>query len=135
MKPSFDSSRDKLIEAATSAMGRAWCPYSKFAVGAAILMSDGEIITGCNVENSSFGLTNCAERTAVFTAVSRGYGRGDFIGIVVRAGGDRASSPCGACRQVLSEFFDPEAPVLAVCDKDHHMTWTVKELLPDGFRL
>lgn len=135
MKIGFDSFRDKLIEAATKAMGLAWCPYSDFAVGAAVLMSDGEIVTGCNVENSSFGLTNCAERTAVFTAVSRGYRVGDFVGIVVRAGGDRASSPCGACRQVLAEFFDPEAPVLAVCDGDHSMIWTVKELLPDGFRL
>ena len=104
MKASFDSSREKLIEAATSAMGMAWCPYSKFAVGAAILMSDGEIITGCNVENSSFGLTNCAERTAVFTAISRGYGRGDFIGIVVRAGETGLAPPVGPVARFCPSF-------------------------------
>lgn len=135
MNEKFEASRERLIEAATVAMGRAWCPYSKFPVGAAILMSDGEIVIGCNVENSSFGLTNCAERSAIFSALSKGYGIGDFVGIVVRADGKRASSPCGACRQVISEFFDGDAPVMSVCDKGHFTVWTAKELLPDGFRL
>lgn len=127
--------REELIKAASAAMENAWCPYSRFSVGAAILMSDGEIVTGCNVENSSFGLTNCAERTAVFSAITKGYGSGDFLSIVVRTQGAEPSSPCGACRQVLSEFFSGDAVVVAVGDGGKSMTWTVKELLPDGFRL
>lgn len=127
--------REELIKAASAAMKNSWSPYSRFSVGAAILMSDGEIVTGCNVENSSFGLTNCAERTAVFSAITKGYGTGDFLSILIRTQGDEPSSPCGACRQVLSEFFSGDVVVVAVGDGGKSMTWTVKELLPDGFRL
>ncbi len=124
---------EKLLESASEVAKRAWCPYSHFPVGAAILMRDGRVVVGCNVENASYGLSNCAERTAVFSAVALGYGRGDFIALAIYTPGKTANSPCGACRQVLAEFFDSRSPVWSCCDGDDRMEWTVKGLLPDGF--
>ena len=95
----------KLSEAALDVRKKAYCPYSGFAVGAALLCADGRVFTGCNIENSSFGLTNCAERTALFKAVSEGRRR--FTRIAIAATADRFTAPCGVCRQVLAEF-DPE---------------------------
>ncbi|WP_027340796.1 cytidine deaminase [Halonatronum saccharophilum] len=92
----------KLIEMAKKARERAYVPYSKFKVGAALLTEDGEIYTGCNVENSSYGLSNCAERTAIFKAVSEGHK--EFKTIAIVADTKRACPPCGACRQVIVEF-------------------------------
>lgn len=91
-----------LIEKAYEAMEKAYVPYSKFAVGAALLMNDGTVITGCNVENASFGATNCAERTAIFKAVSMGYR--DFQKIAVVSNSKKFTYPCGICRQVIAEF-------------------------------
>jgi len=91
-----------LINAAYQAMENAYVPYSNFAVGAALLMEDGSVITGCNVENASFGATNCAERTAIFKAVSMGYR--DFEKIAVVSNSKKFTYPCGICRQVISEF-------------------------------
>lgn len=99
-----------LIEAAKSAADYSYSPYSRFRVGAALLCTDGTVFTGTNVENASYGLTNCAERSAVFSAVSSGYK--DFAAIAVYSP-DSAEPvpPCGACRQVLSEFVDEDFPV------------------------
>lgn len=101
--------RQQLIEAALAVRQHAYAPYSKFPVGAAVLTEEGEIFAGCNVENASFGLTNCAERTAVFAAVAAGRSR--FLALAVATEG--GYSPCGACRQVLAEFCD-DLPILIV---------------------
>ncbi|WP_408954415.1 cytidine deaminase [Natroniella sp. ANB-PHB2] len=94
--------KEKLITKAKQAREKAHVPYSNFKVGAALLTTDGEIYTGCNVENSSYGLTNCAERTAIYKAVSEGDK--EFEAIAIIADTERACSPCGACRQVILEF-------------------------------
>jgi cytidine deaminase len=123
----------KLLRAAKKVMKNAHAPYSKFRVGAAILLSNGKIFSGCNVENASYGMTNCAERTAIFSAVSQ---LGPDIKIrAVAVVNDQGvpSSPCGACRQVIYEF-GPDATVFfpaANGFKQAHIT----ELLPEGFRL
>lgn len=95
----------KLLATAHKAKDNAHSPYSGFQVGAALLANNGSIITGCNVENASYGLTMCAERTAIFKAVSEGYKPGDFKAIAIAASGDDFS-PCGACREVINEFGD-----------------------------
>lgn len=126
---------ERLLDSAKDAARRAWCPYSRFSVGAAILMADGRTVSGCNVENASYGLTNCAERTAIFTAVAMGYRKGDFKALAIYAPGESPTSPCGACRQVMAEFFDPHAPVISCCDSGQMAKWTVRGLLPHGFGL
>ena len=95
----------KLIDCATVAREKSYSPYSHFGVGAALLCEDGTICEGCNVENASYGLTNCAERTAIFKAVSEGYTK--FKALAVVADTEGPCSPCGACRQVISEFEIP----------------------------
>lgn len=95
-----------LIEAAREARQLAYVPYSKFAVGAAVLTADGKIFTGCNIENASYGLCICAERTAIFKAVSAGYMK--FAALAVIADTKQPTAPCGACRQVMIEFSIPK---------------------------
>ncbi|MDB5085490.1 MAG: cytidine deaminase [Bacilli bacterium] len=107
-------------------------PYSHFPVGAAILVEGGEIITGCNIENASYGLTNCAERTAVFKAVSEG--KGPIVHIAVIADTPGPCAPCGMCRQVLVEFCGPDTPVLLSNLNGKIRETTVGSLLPDAFR-
>ncbi len=124
-----------LKKAAKLASVNAYSPYSSFSVGAALLADDGEIYAGCNVENASFGLTNCAERSAVFNAVSAGRGRGDFVGLLIYTPGMKCSSPCGACRQVLDEFLEQDAFVYSTCDSGRIVAWTMGALLPDSFEL
>ena len=102
---------NELFEEARKAADLAYAPYSKFRVGAALLSEDGTVITGCNVENRSFGLSNCAERTAVFKALSMGHSSFKAVAIST-PDSDVPVGPCGACRQVLSEFMPPSAPVL-----------------------
>jgi cytidine deaminase len=120
-----------LIEAARKARERAYVPYSRFPVGAAILTADGELYTGCNIENSSFGLTNCAERTAIFKAVSEGHQRVATIAVIADTEGP--VSPCGSCRQVMSEF-GPDARVILTNLQGDITVTTVRELLPGAFR-
>ena len=122
---------EALILQAKDAMKNAYAPYSGFRVGAALLAKDGALFKGCNVENASYGATNCAERTAVFKAVSEGYREFETLAIVASSG-DYAS-PCGICRQVLAEFM-PEGKVLLYSEEKGVVTYTVRELLPMGFR-
>jgi cytidine deaminase len=119
-----------LLARARAARANAYVPYSRFPVGAALLAADGRIFTGVNVENASYGLANCAERTAVFKAVSEGVK--DFAAIAVTGPEDDVECPpCGACRQVLFEF-GPEM-VLVTPDGGGFRAYTVGELLPGGF--
>jgi cytidine deaminase len=125
---------DKLFQAARRARRRAYCPYSRFSVGAAVETSDGRVFTGSNVENASYGLTICAERAAVFNAVSAGARRIARIAVACppTAGKDAGlRMPCGACRQVLAEFMDPDAQIIV----DRVGVFRLKELLPTPFRL
>ena len=124
--------RALLVKAAREAAGRAYCPYSDYPVGAAVLTIDGQIYTGCNVENVSYGLSNCAERTAVFKAVSAGCR--DFAALVVAGGVRQAATPCGACRQVMAEFCRPEMPVfIARLKGGKIISTTLGALLPLAF--
>ncbi|MBI3600155.1 MAG: cytidine deaminase [Nitrospinae bacterium] len=123
---------DNLIAEAKKARENAYAPYSKFKVGAAVLTGDGKIFTGCNVENSSYGLSICAERTAIFNAVSAGYK--EFTKIVVVTDIDPPASPCGACRQVIFEFGDDIEVIMANLKGDVKIK-KIDELLKDGFKL
>lgn len=120
----------ELSRAAREASTRAYCPYSKFPVGAALLTDEGEIVSGCNVENASYGLTMCAERTAVFQAIA--HGRRGIRAIVIYTPTSFPTAPCGACRQVLNEFA-PEAEIICVCDGRDEIRMTLRELLPAAF--
>jgi cytidine deaminase len=118
-----------LIARARDAARHSYSPYSGFPVGAALLCADGTVVTGANVENRSFGLANCAERSALFTAVSQG--KREFTAIAVACpGSDVPVSPCGACRQALSEFCPPEIPVFFAGKADSHVETSVGGLLP-----
>ncbi|MDR3284776.1 MAG: cytidine deaminase [Treponema sp.] len=114
---------------AYDASARAYAPYSRFPVGAALLLPDGSIMTGVNVENRSYGLTNCAERTAVFAAVAAGYRTFQAIAIATPAAA-APTGPCGGCRQVLSEFAPPETPVIFGASPDNLVETTIGELYP-----
>ena len=120
---------DRLVDAARAAQQQAYCPYSHYRVGAALEAEDGRVFVGCNVENASYGLTNCAERTAVFAAVSAGARR--FRRIVVATDSEPPGPPCGACRQVLAEF-GAELEVESV-GPTQSRRWRIGELLPDAF--
>ncbi|EMA6343197.1 cytidine deaminase [Bacillus cytotoxicus] len=119
------------IEAATKMLEKAYIPYSKFPVGAALVTKEGKIYTGCNIENASYGLCNCAERTAIFKAVSEGERH--FSYLVITGKTDGPISPCGACRQVIAEFCNPEMPVLLTNVKGDEKEVTVEQLLPGAF--
>lgn len=121
----------ELLTAALAARKNAYAPYSKFAVGAAVRTADGKIFTGCNVENASYGLSCCAERCAIFAAV--GAGEREFTALCVAADTKEPVSPCGACRQVMTEFKIPEI-ILANTNGDVKI-YTPEELLPYGFTL
>ena len=120
----------ELIAAAKEASKRAYSPYSRFRVGAAILTAQGAIHSGCNVENASYGLTVCAERNAVFRAVA--HGPLSIRAVVVYTPTPTPTAPCGACRQVINEF-GPAARVLCVCDGPDRLDTTMAALLPDAF--
>ena len=119
---------EELIDLAKQVRKKAYAPYSRYKVGAALLGKSGKIYTGCNVENASYGHTICAERAAIVKAVSEGEREFEAVAVVTKNGG----SPCGACRQVLSEF-SPEL-IIYIADKDGaYRTTTLKKLLPDSF--
>jgi cytidine deaminase len=120
-----------LVAAAAAARQRAYAPYSNYQVGAALLTSDGEMYAGCNVENASFGLTICAERAALFSAVAAGHRTFTALALVTADGG----SPCGACRQVLAEFSNDLPIVIAQLDRlDSPRIISLATLLPERFQ-
>ncbi len=123
----------QLIALAREARRHAYAPYSGYAVGAAVLTDDGRVFGGCNVENASYGLSNCAERTAVFRAVAEGARAIVAVAVVTPDGG----TPCGACRQVLAEFApNPSECPVWIATPDHLVgVYTLAELLPHAFRL
>ncbi|MFD1989282.1 cytidine deaminase [Paenibacillus nicotianae] len=123
--------KDQLIQAAIEARKNAYVPYSKFQVGAALL-ADGKVYGGCNVENASYGLTNCAERTAIFKAASEGQRKIEAIAIVADTEGP--VSPCGACRQVIAEFSDENTKVYLTNLKGDVTEWTISQMLPGYFQ-
>ncbi|MGG0176275.1 cytidine deaminase [Gottfriedia acidiceleris] len=123
--------KQQLINEAIKARVNAYVPYSKFQVGAALLTKDGQVIHGCNIENASYGLTNCAERTALFKAYSEGIT--EFSAVAVVADTEGPVAPCGACRQVLFELSGPDTVVYLSNLNGAIQETTVKELLPGAF--
>ena len=123
--------KNLLLEESKIARENAYVPYSKFKVGAALLGKNGTVYRGCNIENAGYSLTNCAERTAIFKAISEGVM--EFEAIAIVADTDRPCQPCGACRQVISEFCDPDMPVYLTNLKGDVQETTVGELLPGAF--
>ena len=122
---------NKLIKEATNASKNTYSPYSNFPVGAALLTKDNKIYKGCNIENASFGLTNCAERTCMFTAYADGVKKEDIVAIAIYSPKDHMVSPCGACRQVMVELLPMDCKVyLAYNDNKDIYETTVKELMP-----
>jgi cytidine deaminase len=131
--PRNDATRKQLLEAARAAMRNAHAPYSHFKVGAALLTTKGEIFAGCNVENASYGMTNCAERTAIFSAVASLGPKMEIEAIAIVNNHDAPCAPCGACRQVIYEF-GPKATVYFQSAKGRKKL-KITQLLPEGFRL
>lgn len=128
---------EKLIDTAIEQLKFSYTPYSNFKVGAALLAKNGEIFTGCNIENASYTPTNCAERTAFFKAVSEGVR--EFRAICIVGGKDgkltEYTAPCGVCRQVMMEFCDPKTfQIILAVDKERYEIYTLEELMPLGFR-
>lgn len=125
----------ELMKQAIQARERAYCPYSGFAVGAALLCKDGTVYTGCNIENASYSPTNCAERTAFFKAVSEG--RQEFVAIAIAGGSDKLQTcyPCGVCRQVMAEFCNGDFEVVCGDSCDALEVFRLEELLPQSFQL
>lgn len=127
---------EKLIDTAIEQLKFSYTPYSNFKVGAALLAKNGEIFTGCNIENASYTPTNCAERTAFFKAVSEGVREFRVICIVGGKDGKLTeyTAPCGVCRQVMMEFCDPKTfQIILAVDKERYEIYTLEELMPLGF--
>jgi len=122
---------DAMAEIAKNAAHNAYAPYSKFQVGAALLTKTGEIIGGCNVENAAYPSAYCAERGAMSAAVVAGHR--EFSAVLIYTETERLTPPCGGCRQVIAEFYDPTAPVRAINHLGDVKQWTVGELIPDAF--
>ena len=131
MKPSpTRTDLDALLDTARAASAKAYAPYSRFHVGAAVLAADGRVFSGANVENASYGLTCCAERNAVFAAAFAGVR--EIVAVAIHTPTGAPVSPCGACRQVIYEFGS-DAVVVSCCDGDGRHRWTIGELLPGAF--
>lgn len=124
---------NNLINAATKARDNSYSPYSEFKVGAAILMKDGIIVTGTNVENASYGGTICAERSAIVSAISQGYTVGDFKEIVIVADTKEPTVPCAMCLQVMKEFFSENTRIIMTNLHDNTLIVTLEEMLPYSF--
>lgn len=125
--------KEELVKKAVEARELSYSPYSRFKVGAAILTKDGQIFLGANIENSSYPLCMCAERNALYNAMMHGYKKEDFEALALAADTDRPCSPCGACRQVISELFPSNKPIYMANIKGDIEETDVTELLPFAF--
>lgn len=125
-------SYEKLLDEAFEAMENAYAPYSNYHVGACVLCKDGKTFKGANIENASYGATNCAERTAIFATYANGYRKNDIEAIAIVSDGPRIAAPCGICRQVLSELLNGDTPIVLSNKKDYLET-NINELLPMQF--
>lgn len=124
--------KEQLLEKAFMAMANAYAPYSNYHVGACVLTKDNQFFVGANVENASYGATNCGERSAIFAAYSHGYRKEDILAIAIVSDGDKLAGPCGICRQVLSELLMGDTPIILSNKKDYLET-SIDELLPMQF--
>ena len=132
--PEAQAQYERLLPEAIAAARAAWCPHSNFPVGAALLTADDRIIRGCNVENASYGLTNCAERGALFSAIAQGHAPASFKAMLVYAPNVAVISPCGACSQVMHDLMSPHCVVYCVGhEAAAARDWTVEQLLPGAF--
>ena len=122
----------EILDVAFDAMKHAYAPYSRYHVGACVKTKDGTLIPGANIENASFGLTNCAERSAVFAAYSLGYRKEDIEAIAIVSDGEKLAAPCGACRQVLVELLQQNTPIILSNGRESKLT-NIAELLPMSF--
>lgn len=120
------------IQLAMEMAQKAYVPYSHFPIGAVLVAKDGRYYTGVNIENASFGLTNCGERTAIFKAVSEGVT--DFSALYIYGETEEPVSPCGACRQVMAEFFEADLPITLIAKDGSTKTMSMEELLPYSFK-
>ncbi|MBQ6920602.1 MAG: cytidine deaminase [Bacilli bacterium] len=125
--------KNQLIIKAKEARSLSYSPYSHFAVGAAVLTKDGKVFVGANIENSSYPLCMCAERNALYNAMLNGYKKEDLVALALSADTDEPCSPCGACRQVISELFPKNAPIYMSNLKGDEKETTIEELLPFAF--
>ncbi len=121
--------KEKLIKI----LKNSYSPYSKFSVAAAVVLKDGNVFYGVNVENASYGLSLCAERNAITTAITEGYKKGDFDKLYVMLGNGKIGYPCGACRQVILEFFDMDSKIVSIDKLGNEETHTLEELSPFAF--
>ena len=124
---------NELVKAATEARNLSYSPYSKFKVGAALLCKDGKVFKGANIENSSYPLCMCAERNALYNAMMDGYKKEDFVALAISADTDEPCSPCGACRQVISELFPRDGVIVLANLKGDVKETNIAELLPFAF--
>ena len=129
----LDDTLQDLKKHAVRAAENSYSPYSNFPVGAAVVGAAGRVYTGCNVENASFGLTQCAERAAITAAVAGGETPGSLRSLLLYTPGQTAHAPCGACRQVMSELMAPDSRVVSCCDADEVRAWAPSDYLPDPF--
>lgn len=125
--------KKQLIIKSMEARNLSYSPYSHFAVGAALLTKDGKVFLGANIENSSYPLCMCAERNAIYNAMLNGYRKEDFVALALSADTDGLCSPCGACRQVISELFPKDAPIYMSNIQGDEKDTTIEELLPFAF--
>ena len=125
--------KKELIEIAKNARNLSYSPYSNFKVGAAVVCKNGEVFLGANVENASYGMAMCAERNALYNAYINGYKKDDFVSLTLIADTDTPCTPCGACRQVISELFPANAPIIMANMKGEVLEMTISELLPLSF--
>ena len=132
MKPD-EAQLARLKQKAIEAASRSYSPYSEFRVGAAVVGESGEVYGGCNVENASFGLTQCAERSALTAAISAGEKPGSMHCLVIYIPGQQVHPPCGACRQVMRELMAEDSVVYSYCDNDQEGAWSASDYLPDPF--
>ena len=125
--------REQLIKLAKEARELSYSPYSNSAVGAAVLTKDGKVFKGSNIENASYPLCMCAERNALYNAYMNGYKKDDLVSLAIVADTDTPCTPCGACRQVISELFPLKSPIYMANMKDEVIEMTIEELLPLSF--